>query len=95
MGGTEDRRDLLLHLIASHHGHARPHFPRNAHDARDLRSSQGAIDVSPSRFGRLVDDWGPWGLAYLESIFKAADGIASDQATENSDAEEQPDNEQD
>jgi len=94
IAGTEGTRDLLLHLIASHHGHARPHFPRDAHDARALRRSQGAIDGSPGRFGRLVDDWGPWGLAYLESIFKAADGIASDQATENSDAEEQTDNEQ-
>jgi CRISPR-associated endonuclease/helicase Cas3 len=92
---SDGTRNLLLHLIASHHGHARPHYPPNAHDVRDLRGSQDAMDESPSRFGRLVDDWGPWGLAYLEAIFKAADGIASEQEEESSAAEEQPDNEQD
>jgi CRISPR-associated endonuclease/helicase Cas3 len=92
---TEDTKDLLLHLIASHHGHSRPHFPKDAHDTRALRESDDAMVESVDRFGHLINDWGPWGLAYLEAIFKAADGIASSKAEESSAAEEQPDDEQD
>jgi CRISPR-associated endonuclease/helicase Cas3 len=84
---TNSESDLLLHLIASHHGHARPHFPANAHDVERFKDSGDAMAESVDRFGRLTDEWGPWGLAYIEAIFKAADGIASSQA------EEQPDDE--
>jgi CRISPR-associated endonuclease/helicase Cas3 len=60
--------DLLLHLIASHHGWARPYW-----ETKEM----AAMDAA-RRFSRLQRKWGPWGLAYLEALFKAADGIASD-----------------
>lgn len=72
-------QDLVLHLIAAHHGRARPHFDldeafdpeRSAADAESL-----AIET-PRRFARLQRKYGRWGLAYLESILRAADWAAS------------------
>lgn len=72
-----DLRDLALHLIAAHHGHARP-----------LISIAGCDDAPPSaleerarevalRFARLQRRWGPWGLAWWESLLRAADQQAS------------------
>ncbi len=69
--------DLVLHLIAAHHGFARP-----------VISTRGAHDVPPSllearaeavmrRFVRLQETWGPWGLAWLETLLRAADQRAS------------------
>ena len=73
-----DIDDLTLHLIASHHGWGRPHFEPKAYDRQDgLAKSTEAINASLERFIRLQQQYGPWGLAYLEAIFKAADGIAS------------------
>lgn len=70
-------RDLILHLIAAHHGNARP-----------LVSSSGCDDGPPSlleakagdaalRFARLQKLYGPWGLAWREAILRAADQSAS------------------
>jgi CRISPR-associated endonuclease/helicase Cas3 len=77
---AEFERDLALHIIAAHHGRARPHFPRDeAFDQAAGRSSLAAKvarDV-PGRFGRLQRRYGRWGLAYLESILRAADAAAS------------------
>ena len=79
--GFEDGdRELGLHLIAAHHGHARPFFEDKADDNRWLRDSQTAREETPARFGALANKWGPWGLAYLEAIFKAADGLVSKEA---------------
>ena len=69
----DDLRDLVLHLIAAHHGRARP-----------LIRSEGCEDGPPSvleskagevavRFARLQRRYGPWGLAYREAILRAAD----------------------
>jgi CRISPR-associated endonuclease/helicase Cas3 len=69
--------DLLLHLIAAHHGHARPHFTPKAIDGRNIRGSERVIRETPARFARLTEQYGPWGLAYLEAILKAADAWAS------------------
>lgn len=66
-------RDLILHLIAAHHGGARPFI-----------SSAGCKDGPPSllesrageaalRFARLQKQYGPWGLAWREAILRAAD----------------------
>lgn len=76
---TEVERDLVLHLIASHHGRARPHFPME--EVFDP-SSTPDIDIAtatsvPQRFGRLQIKYGRWGLAYLESLLRAADWSAS------------------
>jgi CRISPR-associated endonuclease/helicase Cas3 len=70
-------RDVILHLVAAHHGHARPCFQAKAYDRRQLSTSKKAAMESARRFGRLQNRFGPWGLAYLEAIFKAADGLAS------------------
>jgi CRISPR-associated endonuclease/helicase Cas3 len=76
---TEHQQDLALHLIATHHGRGRPHFP--AEEAFDYE--RGAEDVArvasevPRRFARLQRRYGRWGLAYLESLLRAADYAAS------------------
>ena len=73
----EDWRDLVLHLVAAHHGGARP-----------VISTQGCEDAPPSalearardvalRFARLQKRWGPWGLAWWETLLRAADQQAS------------------
>jgi CRISPR-associated endonuclease/helicase Cas3 len=72
-------QDLVLHLIAAHHGRARPHFP--AGEAFDpQKPADGREDPAretPRRFARLQRQYGRWGLAYLESLLRAADYAAS------------------
>lgn len=74
-----DERDLVLHLIAAHHGRARPHFPiEEAHDPESTPTDSEAIAIKvPRRFARLQRRFGRWGLAYLESLLRAADYAAS------------------
>jgi CRISPR-associated endonuclease/helicase Cas3 len=73
----DELRELVLHLIAAHHGFARP-----------LISTSGCEDAPPSaletrardvalRFARLQKQWGPWGLAWWEALLRAADQQAS------------------
>ncbi len=74
-----DLQELVLHLVAAHHGRARPHFPaEEAYDpeATDKNNSLVAAQV-PQRFARLQRKYGRWGLAYLESLLRAADYVAS------------------
>jgi CRISPR-associated endonuclease/helicase Cas3 len=72
-------QDLVLHLIAAHHGRARPHFP--ADEVFDPENSEDAaatcIREVPRCFARLQRKYGRWGLAYLESLVRAADALAS------------------
>ena len=71
-------RDLILHLIASHHGYGRPHFPERAFDRHQpLPVNRAAALESIHRFDRLQKRYGWWQLAYLEAILKAADAMAS------------------
>lgn len=74
-----DMQELVLHLIAAHHGRARPHFPID--EASDLeRDHQTAAAIAietPRRFARLQRKYGRWGLAYLESLVRAADYAVS------------------
>ncbi len=82
---NDDQRDLVLHLIAAHHGRARPHFPAGEDfdpQATDERSAAIAVEV-PRRFARLQRRYGRWGLAYLESLLRAADYAASKYRMEN------------
>jgi CRISPR-associated endonuclease/helicase Cas3 len=76
---VEDMRELVLHLIAAHHGRGRPHFP--ADEAFDPERPQREADTLasevPRRFARLQRKYGRWGLAYLESLLRAADYAAS------------------
>ncbi len=81
-------QEIVLHLIAAHHGRARPHFPTNeAFDPE--RIQEAAIEIVlevPRRFARLQRKYGRWGLAYLESLVRAADALAS-QANDAREAE--------
>lgn len=72
-----DLQDLILHLVATHHGRGRPVIP-----------SQGCAEAPPSQLAAVVRDvalrharlqkrWGPWGLAWWESLLRAADQRAS------------------
>jgi CRISPR-associated endonuclease/helicase Cas3 len=69
--------DLLLHLIASHHAGARPYFETKQYDRENLRcSATESIEIA-RRYARLQAEYGAWGLAYLEAVFKCADGLVS------------------
>ena len=72
-------RDLILHLIAAHHGWARPGFPRPEQwdpesPAAANRALAGCI---PDRYARLAAEHGVWELAWLEALLKAADAWVS------------------
>jgi CRISPR-associated endonuclease/helicase Cas3 len=76
--------DLILHLIAAHHGRARPHFESDAWDVEchtTAQNAQAAQEVM-RRFGRLQQRFGRWGLAWLESLLRCADALASQQVAE-------------
>jgi CRISPR-associated endonuclease/helicase Cas3 len=83
--------ELALHLIASHHGWSRPFFPRRAYERREVRKSEQTALECARRFGRLQRRWGAWRLAYLEAVFKAADGLVSEKEKREKQAKEQPD----
>jgi CRISPR-associated endonuclease/helicase Cas3 len=76
-------QELILHVIAAHHGRARPLFPRSGEvdEAFDPepngRDTEQAAAKVPRRFARLQHQYGRWGLAYLESLLRAADWAAS------------------
>lgn len=74
-------RDLILHLIAAHHGHARPHFSSRSFDREAYTTSENreAADEAMQRFGRLQRVFGRWGLAWLEALMRNADMAASQQ----------------
>lgn len=80
--------DLVLHLIASHHGHCRPFAPviEDTEPVEVCITAEGSELCSSSRtelqrldsgiaerFWALTRKFGWWGLAYLEAIFRLAD----------------------
>ncbi len=72
-----DMQDLVLHLIAAHHGQARPVIStKSCEDAPPSALEERARDVA-LRFARLQKRWGPWGLAWWEALLRAADQQAS------------------
>ncbi|MFO0893640.1 MAG: type I-U CRISPR-associated helicase/endonuclease Cas3 [Phycisphaerales bacterium] len=86
-----ETRDLVLHLIAAHHGWARPHFEPRHFDPGDpsriggqprstAENERMAVDTI-QRFGRLQRRCGRWALAWLESILRCVDAEASKSAT--------------
>lgn len=79
-GLTDDEKDLALHLVAAHHGRARPHFPQKESFDPELHDDVVAALVRevPLRFDRLQKRYGRWGLAWLESILRAADVLGSE-----------------
>jgi len=82
----EELQDLALHLIASHHGYACPVITPIDPDAPPSilgeRAQQAAL-----RFARLQRQWGPWGLAWWEAVFRAADHRASKNSKELAETE--------
>jgi CRISPR-associated endonuclease/helicase Cas3 len=79
-----ERRDvdptLVAHLVASHHGNARPLLPAilddgAAFDVRGTTVEPGrSVDFDhPGRFRALSERYGHWGLAMLESIIRLSD----------------------
>ena len=82
--GTGETWDLVLHLIATHHGRARPHFPSSEvfdPENTQVEAERIASEV-PRRFARLQRKYGRWGLAYLESLLRAGDWAASSKPSE-------------
>ena len=73
----DDLKDLVLHLIAAHHGQARPVIETSGcEDAPPSALRDRAREVA-LRFARLQKQWGPWGLAWWEALLRAADQQAS------------------
>jgi len=85
--------ELVLHLIATHHGQGRPLVPTVEDDATfpisaDLNglTSTVASNLSspdwaqPARFRCVCERYGLWGAALLESIVRQADHLASARA---------------
>lgn len=66
---NERASPLLVHLVAAHHGWARPLLPAAAGPEQTLPTND--------RFTALNTTWGPWGLAWLESLVRLADHQAS------------------
>ena len=84
------QRDLLVHLVISHHGKGRPLVPPAADGMTG--SVRGVVEgvlvtadadlalvdwEQPGRFRWLQEQFGPWGLALLEAIVIRADHAVS------------------
>lgn len=77
--------DLLVHLVASHHGHGRPLLPIVVDDGQQALVAEvdghrvsadlpKVVDLtSAERFEVLNRRYGRWGLAMLETIVRSAD----------------------
>jgi CRISPR-associated endonuclease/helicase Cas3 len=90
--------DLVLHLIASHHGYARPWFSVPASSEPILLEAEmdglhltrefdyQKLQAGPAvvdRFWRLVRRYGWWGLAFVEAVLRLADHRRSEQEEVN------------
>jgi CRISPR-associated endonuclease/helicase Cas3 len=79
---SDTERDIVLHLVAAHHGRARPHFRSDEVGDFANNTTNPGVDAAlatetPRRFARLQKRFGRWGLAWLESLLRAADYAAS------------------
>jgi CRISPR-associated endonuclease/helicase Cas3 len=80
-------RELALHVIAAHHGWARPHFEARHWDiAEGVGDEENATLCAETmrRYARLQRRFGRWGLAWLESLLRAADHRVSAHTDEGS-----------
>ncbi len=74
---TDPHFDLALHLIAAHHGYARPAIGVGGYDDLPPSSAEASAHAIAVRFARLQRKYGPWGLAWWEALLRAADQRAS------------------
>jgi CRISPR-associated endonuclease/helicase Cas3 len=73
-------RDLILHLVACHHGWARPHYEPGHWDIADDvidEENQEIANETMRRMARVQRTYGHWGLAWLESLMRCSDYAAS------------------
>ena len=88
--GDPEHRDLLLHLVVSHHGKGRPLVPpvedgtaAKVSAVVDGAAVEAPADLArvdwghPRRFRKLNERFGPWGLALLEAVVIRADHAVS------------------
>lgn len=81
-------QELILHLIAAHHGRGRPHFPTDESfdpEAAEPAATAMTLEVT-QRFARLQRRYGRWGLAWLESLVRASDYAASSAGSDSKEA---------
>jgi CRISPR-associated endonuclease/helicase Cas3 len=78
-----EQREVVLHVIAAHHGWARPHFEPRHFDVGEpgkpvatVKNERAAIEAV-RRFATLQARYGRWGLAWLEAVLRCADAEAS------------------
>ena len=74
---SEELQDLALHLIAAHHGFGRPLITTRGYPGSPPSVLEARARTVAERFVRLQRQWGPWGLAWWESLLRAADQQAS------------------
>jgi len=74
---SEEHKDLVLHLIAAHHGQARPLIGVHGCEYSPPSVLETRAREVALRFARLQKRWGPWGLAWWEALLRAADQQAS------------------
>ncbi len=94
--------DLVLHLVASHHGYCRPFAPaRDIADDTPVEFTLESHHMSASpdtklerldsgvseRFWQLTRRYGWWGLAWLESLLRLADHRCSEAEQQAREAE--------
>lgn len=95
--GKDIDRDLVLHLVGTHHGHCRPFAPAVADanpvevtanvEGRSVHSSSATglerLDSGVAdRFWVLVRRYGWWGLAFAEAVTRLSDHRASQREQE-------------
>ncbi len=71
-------KDLILHLIASHHGWARPCFRPEATRHTGLERNNSILLEIATRYSQLQKRFGSFGLAWLEGLVRGSDWTASD-----------------
>lgn len=72
-----ETRDLILHLVAAHHGHARPLITTAGCQEAPPSVLAATVREAALRYARLQRRYGLWGLAWREAILRAADQSAS------------------